>query len=459
MALPLPVQTRLSPEPAAGTATAGLGRIAARARAAQTAWAAWTPARRLAVVRSLRHAIAQSAPALVQATAGERPTAEVLTAEVIPLADACRFLEREAESLLAPGPLDPASRPFWLRGVEIELRREPLGLILIIAPSNYPLFLPGVQTLQALTAGNAVLWKPGRGGAPAGRALAGLLATAGLPEGLLTILADSEQTAREAIAQHPDKVLLTGAAETGQAVLAQLSRHLIPATLELSGEDALFVLPGCRGEDLDRAAQAIRFGLTWNGGATCIAPRRVFVPGALRRDLEDRLARLADLPAKSLAPLTFHAIGAETADETDGFAAEALAAAATSPFALGASIFGPEPAALALAAQVRAGVVTVNDLIVPTADPRLPFGGRGKSGFGLTRGALGLLELTAVKAVVVRRGRWRPHFEPLQPGDEEIFHGYLAAAHGGSLSARLRGAVRLVRAIARRRRGVREKNQ
>ena len=58
--------------------------------------------------------------------------------------------------------------------------------------------------------------------------------------------------------------------------------------------------------------------------------------------------------------------------------------------------------------RVRAGSVTINDLIVPTADPRLPFGGQGVSGFGVTRGAEGLLEMTAIKAVTIRTGRFPP---------------------------------------------------
>jgi acyl-CoA reductase-like NAD-dependent aldehyde dehydrogenase len=89
----------------------------------------------------------------------------------------------------------------------------------------------------------------------------------------------------------------------------------------------------------------------------------------------------------------------------------ALAAAALSPYALGAAIFGPPEAARRLAGRIRAGSVVINDLIVPTADPRLPFGGRGESGFGVTRGAEGLLEMTVCKTVLLRRGRFRPHLD------------------------------------------------
>ncbi|MGC2577485.1 MAG: hypothetical protein WA376_07900, partial [Terrimicrobiaceae bacterium] len=74
--------------------------------------------------------------------------------------------------------------------------------------------------------------------------------------------------------------------------------------------------------------------------------------------------------------------------------------------------------------------VLVNDLIVPTADPRMPFGGVRESGFGVTRGEEGLLEMTFPHVVVVRQGRSRPHFDELRADDERLFASYIQAAHG-----------------------------
>ncbi len=404
---------------------------------AQADWAARPLRQRLRVIRALRHRIAANARELARAAGEDRPEAEALSAEVVPLAAACRFLEREAPRLLAPRRLGAGGRPAWLAGVYAEVRREPLGLVLVIAPANNLLFLPGVQAAQALAAGNAVLWKPGRGGLAAARAFAGLAAAAGLPAGLLTVLGEDPEAAREAVAAGVDKVFLTGSADTGREVLADLARRLTPAIVELSGCDALFVLPGA---DLGRVARAVRFGLTLNGGATCIAPRRLFVPYALAPALEENLRRL-DKDHFALGVSLTPVAGPE----------QALAMAAACPYALGASVFGPEKAAVAFAAKVPAGSVVVNDVIVPTADPRLPFGGRGESGFGVTRGAEGLLEMTAVKTVSVRRGRWLPHLEALHPLDAELFRAYLTLAHAGGLRARLRGAADLTRSLLRRR--------
>ena len=238
-------------------------------REAQSRWAI-TPARaRLEVVRRARQFIAERAESFV--STASRPAAETLSAEVLPLAEACRFLERNAERLLKPRPVRGA--PLWLRTVRMVIHREPCGLVLILGPGNYPLFLPGVQLLQALTAGNAVLLKPGRGGTPAAAMLLACLYEAGLPREVVGLLDESPESAQDAMRSGVDKVVLTGSSDTGRAVLRTLAPRLTPATMELSGDDPVFVLAGA---DVSLAAAAIQFGMALNGGNTSIRPRRVF---------------------------------------------------------------------------------------------------------------------------------------------------------------------------------------
>jgi acyl-CoA reductase-like NAD-dependent aldehyde dehydrogenase len=222
-------------------------------------------------------------------------------------------------------------------------------------------------------------------------------------------------------------------------VLSELSQTLTPATMELSGCDAVFVLPGA---DVALVAKALKLGVTLNAGNTCIAPRRVYgSPEALRHIGQSLAGSLRDsqLPQS----LTF-------VDVND--TAEALKLAAGSPYALGATIFGPPAAARSLASRVNAGCVVINDMIVPTADPRVPFGGRGESGFGVTRGAEGLLEMTRIKAVITRRrGPW-VHLDPLSPEDEPTLSAYLRLVHGpwsGKVSAMLALVKQALRGGAR----------
>ncbi len=233
--------------------------------------------------------------------------------------------------------------------------------------------------------------------------------------------------------------------------------------MELSGNDAAFVLPRA---DLDLVTRAMVFGLTLNGSATCIAPRRCFVLAEFGADLEARLVaairelqpiivprataeKLTELVADAVqhggrvitgaGPVVLPGDGPDVVRmlpvliagarppmqilDADIFAPvitllsvsdldEAVRLNEQCPYALGASIFGPEPTARALAVRVNVGTVTINDVIAPTGDPRLTFGGRKNSGFGTTRGPEGLLDMTQPKSVIVHHGNFRPHFDP-----------------------------------------------
>lgn len=398
-----------------------------RSREAQRHWAS-TPLRdRLTRIRRFRHDLADAVEAVAASVdLPGRSLAETLTAEVMPLCDAARFLERKAFSILRPRRLGWRGRPSWLWGVRSEVRREPLGVVLIVAPFNYPLLLPGVQVLQAIAAGNAAVIKPGRHGAAAARAVVAHLVAAGVPAELTPVLDESPDAAREAIDAGVDKVFLTGSPTTGQVVMQHCAWRLTPLVCELSGEDPMIVLADA---DPDLVRRCLRFGTQLNDGHTCIAPRRLIVHRDLARSFHE-----VDLPLAVF-------------DDDE----QALRLAADSEYALGASVFGQPRHAASVAARVRAGVVTVNDVIVPTADPRLPFGGRGRSGFGVTRGAEGLLEMTAIKVISERRGRFRPHLDPTRPEDAAMFAKAVRASHAARLVQRLDAACGFFKAAIGRR--------
>jgi acyl-CoA reductase-like NAD-dependent aldehyde dehydrogenase len=403
---------------------------------AAAAWRSVPIQQRLQVIRRFRVAIASDPLPLARMLpgwrSGPRPLAEVLTAEVLPLIEAARFLERSAAAILRPRRLGRRGRPVWLAGVESEIHYDPYGAVLVLAPGNYPLFLPAVQALQALAAGNGVCVKPAAGCAEPMRAVASRLAEAGLPRGLLTVLDDRVETGRRAIGAGFDKIVLTGSAETGRQVLRAAADHLIPCTMELSGDDPVFVLPEA---DLDLVAAAVGYGHALNEGRTCIAPKRVYAVG----QTAEALRRM--MPAQCPVPV----IAVPTLED-------ALIAAAQSPYALGASVFGPEAAARRFARLVSCGCVVVNDVIVPTADPRLPFGGRRWSGFGVTRGAEGLRAMTVIKTIAVRRGRFRPHLDANPAFDAMFFAGLIRLLHGRA-SARFSGLTMVMRRAARAARG------
>ena len=126
---------------------------------------------------------------------------------------------------------------------------------------------------------------------------------------------------------------------------------------------------------------------------------------------------------------------------------EAVIADRECPYALSASIFGAEKAARKLATQIEAGCILINDIVAATADPRVAFGGRRASGFGVTRGREGLLEMTAVKTVMVRRGDDRSFYRIRGEVHGDMFRGYIAAVHGEGFRSRLSAMVQAVKGV------------
>ncbi|MBL9166386.1 MAG: aldehyde dehydrogenase family protein [Verrucomicrobiales bacterium] len=483
-----------SRSPASTPMVDDLGAAMRITRWAQTVWACTPIQQRLRILRRFRSNVAAGGAAIagLSAQVRQRPLEEVLASEVLPLVEACRFLEREAASVLAPRRLGAAGRPLWLGRVRTQVTREPLGVVLIIAPSNYPLLLPGVQLLQALAAGNAVWVKPAPKTSGPILKLASLLVEAGLDPNLIKVLPESVESARAAMSVGIDKVLFTGSSSAGRDVLAFLAPRGIPATVELSGVDPVVILPDA---DLDLAADALAFGLCLNSGRTCMAPRRVFVPAALLSALEERLATrlkagsVSTLPSPQILLVDGHPLRPDSVEAgarwvvgsahrgpavlsgirpdslilqsewmspllvlvAVGDEDEAVRCANDCAYALGASVFTQDEAAgWDLAHRLRGGVVSINDLIVPTGDARIPFGGRASSGFGVTRGPEGLLDLTVPKVVTRTAGRFRPAFAAPQPGDAALFGGYLRCAHSFSIFDRCAGLLEMLKAMATR---------
>jgi acyl-CoA reductase-like NAD-dependent aldehyde dehydrogenase len=464
---------------------------------AQTAWAARPVGERLRVVRVLRHSLVDAADDLTEAIQRElaRPAHEALASDVLPFADACKFLERKAEHLLRPRKVSLRSRPIWLWGQRDTIYRRPHGVVGIIGTWNYPVFLNGVQMAQALVAGNGVVWKPSEVSTASAPVLHAHFLRAGFPPDLVQLLPAAREFGPVVADADVDHVVFTGSAATGQKLAAKLGERLVSSTLELSGCDAMFVLPDA---DVEMAAKAAWFGMTANNGQTCIAVRRAFVPreaypafvellqkqvaaaAPMRLAMEgqvqqaDRLVKDAEQhggrvlqpaaappsdPRTTVPRVVVDATPAMALAREDCFAPllavlpvrdaeDALAQAEQCAYGLGASIFAGAPSRAAeFAGRIRSGMVTVNDVIAPTAHPATPFGGRGRSGWGVTQGPDGLLGMTVPQVVSVRGGRFRPHYEPMGSPDgptAEMARGLLAWCHGRTMGIRWRGLCRLI---------------
>jgi len=173
--------------------------------------------------------------------------------------------------------------------------------------------------------------------------------------------------------------------------------------------------------------------------------------GALiRGDVSDQMCPLLILDGKPEMAIAQADIFAPVLTVFRVADAEAVAALdEVCPFGLTATLFGEENEARRVGATLRVGTLLVNDLIMPTVDPRVSFGGRRGSGFGVTRGREGLLEMTAVRTVMVRESRAMRHYAQTGATHEAIFRGVIMMSHGSGLRERWEGLRTMVRSAMR----------
>ena len=468
------------------------------ARAAQVPWAALSLRQRLRPVRELRALLVERRDALTAAIEAdvERPPSEVIATDVMPSASACKYLLTDARRILRDR--HAGRTPLWLMGSRDVVIRRPRGVVGVVGTWNYPLFLNLVPVVHALTAGNAVLWKPSENTPLFAAEFAALFAAAGYPVGLLQTLPATRDAGPRLAESAIDFLHFTGSEAVGRKLAARLGERLIPSVLELSGCDALIVMPGA---DVTLAARAAWYGLTLNKGQTCLAVRRMLVHADVRdafvAELRGHAARSGPLKLlqqgqiEQARRLLAEAAGRATvtapgtpgdrefaptvildADPTLGVCREALFAPlaalmtyrtvnellaldAACPYALGASGFRGEVEfsdddEVRLASGWRSGVVTVNDVIVGTAHPATPLTGHGASGWGSTQGDEGLLEMTVPQVYSVRGGRFRPHLDAAldpRPGDGDTITGMLRLTHGHGVAERWRGLRQMLRGV------------
>ncbi|HEV8267041.1 MAG TPA: aldehyde dehydrogenase family protein, partial [Thermoanaerobaculia bacterium] len=169
------------------------------------------------------------------ATEQGKPIGEARAVDVIPVADALRYLSRNAERLLAPR--RTAYEQILFAHKSGSFRFEPLGVVAVVTPWNYPFAIPFVEIAACLAAGNTVVFKPASATALTGIAIGDLCRRAGLPPGVVNVVtAGGADT--NVLVEHPriDKILFTGSVETGVHVMERAAKNLTGVVLELGGK-------------------------------------------------------------------------------------------------------------------------------------------------------------------------------------------------------------------------------
>ncbi len=394
----------------------------------------------------------------LQADLGRHPMESELV-ELHPTGAEFRHALRRVEAWMKPRRV---GTPLTLLGTRSWIHPEPKGVVLVMAPWNYPVFLLLGPLVAALAAGNAVMLKPSEKAPATEAALLELLREA-FPEGEVDVATGGPEVA-EALLELPwNHVFFTGSTRLGHRVMAAAARHLTPVSLELGGKSPAIITASA---DLDQAAARLAWGKLLNAGQTCVAPDYLLVhadvlPAFLERLKAQLTAQAGTSPLENgdfgslvddaaFARLRALLEGAVAAGATvaHGGAGDAARRRMEPTVLTGVpldhplmreEIFGPllpvlgyradaealavirgldEPLSLYVFAgsreeegawlrRTRAGGTGLGQTIVHLANPHLPFGGRGPSGLGAYHGEHGFWTFSHARAVL-RQGWLEP---------------------------------------------------
>ncbi|MBN6150894.1 aldehyde dehydrogenase family protein [Xanthomonas sp. AmX2] len=265
------------------------GAIAA-ANAAQAKWAASTPQQRadaLDFVGSEILARKQELGTLLASEEGK--TLPESIGEAARAGQIFKFFAGEA--LRIPGEKLASTRP----GVDVEITREPVGTVGIIAPWNFPLAIPAWKIAPALAYGNTVVFKPAEIVPGCAWAIAEILSRAGLPDGAFNLVIGSGRTVGQALVAERgiDALSFTGSVPTGNRLLKQAAERGLKIQLEMGGKNPLVVLADA---DMDVAVEIAVNGAYFSTGQRCTASSRLIVERAVYDEFVARVGkRLATL--------------------------------------------------------------------------------------------------------------------------------------------------------------------
>ena len=379
-----------------------------------------------------------------------RPPLEAFTGDIAHPASELAFVRKHLPKWMRP---ERVSTPLVVQPGKSYVYREPLGVVLIIAPWNYPVQLVLVPLIGALAAGNCAVVKPSEI-APATSALLARLLPQHLDGDCVRVVEGGVAETAALLAERFDHIFYTGSGAVGRVVMEAAAKHLTPVTLELGGKSPCVV---DQHADLDVAARRIVWGKFYNAGQTCIAPDYILAHEAIEEALLARLKQTVrdfygDNPRTSpdygrvvnarhhrrltaLLPGSGEIVTGGDADEAERYLAPTVLrnVPADAPV-MAEEIFGPilpvlrvrdideaiafvnarpKPLALylftkdgevqkRLLERTTSGGALVNHISLHVSVPSLPFGGVGPSGMGAYHGRASFETFSHRKSVLVK---------------------------------------------------------
>ncbi|GAB2960110.1 aldehyde dehydrogenase family protein [Amycolatopsis acidiphila] len=429
-----------------GETIAGLRRTFADGRTRSVDW-------RIAQLSGLERLLTEAEDTIVAALAADlgRPAAEAFIGDIGATKAETTFARKRVAKWMRPRrtrlPLTALPGRGWYQ-------YEPLGVVLVIGPWNYPFYLTLGPLVGAIAAGNCAVVKPSEHAPRSSEALAELLPRYLDAEAVKVVEGEADVT-QELLAQGLDHAFFTGGTEIGRHVMRGAANHLTPVTLELGGKSPVIVTAQA---DLDVAARRIAWLKLMNSGQTCIAPDYVLVERAVRNAFLERLVatvhtfrdgnagtgmRIVDERQFGRLAGLIEGAGGEIVlgggVDRDGLTVEPTVIADPDPGSglMAQEIFGPvlpvltvptledaiefvnarpkplatylfsrrKPEHDAVLRRTSSGGVVINHLAFHCMTPQLPFGGVGASGIGSYHGEWGFQTFSHRKAVVSKPSR------------------------------------------------------
>jgi aldehyde dehydrogenase (NAD+) len=245
----------------------------AAARRAQPAWRAATIERRSMALDAISRMIFDQKDRLAEIMAREGgKTIPDALGEVVRAGHIARFFAGEA--LRIPGEKMGSVRP----GVDVEITREPVGVVGLITPWNFPIAVSLWKIAPALAFGNAIVWKPSEKTPGISAAIAEIVAASGVPAGVFNMVIGRGPDVGAAVVEGADAVSFTGSAATGRRIAVRCAERMVRCQLEMGGKNPLVVLDDA---DLDLAADLAVNGAYFQAGQRCTASSRLIVTSGI----------------------------------------------------------------------------------------------------------------------------------------------------------------------------------
>lgn len=449
-------------------------------------------ATRIEILGALRNHIMTQKEVIIRALMKEcGKTLTDANIEFLGALDWLKWIENNAQKYLQD---ESRPTPLLLMGKKSKIIHEPLGVVLIIAPWNYPFHIGITQIFTAFVCGNTVVYKPSEITPIQGIYESLFEPFPLLKESVKVVYGDGE-LGRSLIAQKPNKIFFTGSTATGKAISIQAAQDLTPVDLELGGKDSMIVFAGA---NLKRAVAAAIWGAFTHSGQSCSAVERLYVENSIYEEfcelLQQEISKLVQNPddtdgeadlgrmtvefqydiaqthlndaqeqgvmliesglKNNKANLVFAPVALKNPPkdslcvEQETFGpllpvmafddeAQAIKLANDSDYGLQASVFSADmQQAQRVAKALEVGGVSINNVNLVEGNPWLSFGGRKQTGHGRARGLEGLYAFTQSKHILMEKNsnkieaNWYPYTKAKQALLEKLINTHLGRGFG-----------------------------